>query len=69
LKHQKSIHYGFDHYNLVENPIFCVNFLLMSYFLVREEISLAKFEEILEQERRHYVEKGIFLTNFFNLIC
>ncbi len=30
------------------------------YFLVREELSLAKFEEILEQERRHYVEKGSF---------
>jgi len=40
---------------------FLIDFLI---FLVREEISLAKFEEILEQERRHYVEKGIFFTNF-----
>ena len=35
----------------------------MAFFvlLVREELSLAKFEEILEQERRHQIEKGIFL--------
>ncbi|UJR27350.1 hypothetical protein I4U23_008643 [Adineta vaga] len=28
---------------------------------VREDISLAKFEDILEQERRRYVEKGLNL--------
>ncbi|CAF0780978.1 unnamed protein product [Adineta steineri] len=28
---------------------------------VREDVSLAKFEEILEQERRRYVEKGLNL--------
>ena len=30
-------------------------------FLVREESSLSKFEEMLEQERRRYVEKGFVL--------
>ncbi|CAF0911864.1 unnamed protein product [Rotaria sordida] len=28
---------------------------------VREEFSLAKFEELLEQERRHNIEKGVNL--------
>lgn len=44
------------------------NLLLLFFFLVREEFSLAKFEEILEQERRHYVEKGILLFSFKFLI-
>lgn len=40
-----------------------VNYL----FLVREDGCLAKFEEILEQERRRYVEKGFpfFLKKYF----
>ncbi|CAF2406071.1 unnamed protein product [Rotaria sp. Silwood2] len=28
---------------------------------VREEFSLAKFEELIEQERRHSIEKGVNL--------
>ncbi len=35
--------------------------LSICFSLVREELSLAKFEEILQQERRHYIEKGIFI--------
>ncbi len=30
-------------------------------FLVREEFNLTKFEEILEQQRRHCVDKGLNL--------
>jgi hypothetical protein len=37
---------------------------LFFFFSVREELSLAKFEEILEQERRQQIEKGIFFSNF-----
>jgi len=37
---------------------------LFFFFAVREELSLAKFEEILEQERRQQIEKGIFFSNF-----
>jgi len=70
LKHQKLIHYGFDHYNLVKNNyIYSFNY----FILVREDVGLAKFEEILEQERRRYVEKGFFVIfklnfSYINLI-
>jgi hypothetical protein len=45
-----------------ESYLSLMNFL-SNFFLVREELSLAKFEEILEQERRHYIEKGIYISD------
>ena len=39
---------------------FVVIFILCFSCAVREELGLTKFEEILEQERRRYVDKGFF---------